>query len=209
MCHRGAMDWYLREQLDLVSTLRDAGPDAPTLCAGWRSRHLAAHVYLRLHRPWQMATGMLPGGDPDAHTLAVGEAHARDGDYQRLLDRFLAPMAPTNPMRLTGEAVHLLEYVVHHEDVLRAAGHVQPRALPAGQVRSLWTQVCRMGRLTQARSHTGMVLVVPGGPRAAVRRARRSVAVSGDPVELALYLTGRTDHADVHLSAVASAVPVA
>lgn len=197
------MDWYLREQRDLAATLAAVGPDAPTLCEGWRSRHLAAHLYLRLHRPWQLLTGMLPGGDLDARTVSLGDAHTDDADYQHLIGRFLAPLAPTNPMRLTGEPVHLLEYVVHHEDVRRGAGEVPPRRLPADQQRSLWTQVCRLGRLTQARNPKGVVLVVPGGPRAVVRRTRRAVAISGEPVELALYLTGRTDHAHVRLSAVA------
>ncbi|HAP89500.1 MAG TPA: TIGR03085 family protein, partial [Arthrobacter bacterium] len=31
----------------LAETLLAAGPDAPTLCRGWRTRDLAAHLYLR------------------------------------------------------------------------------------------------------------------------------------------------------------------
>ena len=32
------------ERSALVASLRDAGPDAPTLCAGWTTRDLAAHL---------------------------------------------------------------------------------------------------------------------------------------------------------------------
>lgn len=198
------MNWYAREQHDLVSTLRRAGPDAPTLCEGWRTRHLAAHLYLRLHRPWRMVAGILPGvEDADALTLRMGDEHLSGGAYEQLLDAFLAQPAWWNPMGRAGDGVHLLEYVVHHEDVRRANGPVPPRSLPAEQLSALWVQVRRTGRVSQARSGTGMVLVVPAGPRAVVRRARRSIAVTGDPVELALYLTGRTEHADVDLTAVA------
>ena len=196
------MNWYAREQQDLVTALRRAGPDAPTLCEGWRTRHLAAHLYLRLHRPWRMAAGILPGvADADAHTLRMGDEHAGPGDYEQLLDDFLAQPARFNPMGVAGDAMHLLEYVVHHEDVRRAGGSDEPRILARGQRAALWRQVRRMGRLTQARQPHGVVLVVPDGPRAVVRQGRRSIAVCGDEVELSLYLTGRTEHADVELVA--------
>jgi hypothetical protein len=32
----------------LAETLLAAGPDAPTLCRGWRNRDLAAHLFLRV-----------------------------------------------------------------------------------------------------------------------------------------------------------------
>ncbi|HLS14047.1 MAG TPA: TIGR03085 family protein, partial [Beutenbergiaceae bacterium] len=95
----------------------------------------------------------------------------------------------------------LVEYVVHHEDVRRATGQPANRDLPQPMQEELWRQLRTFARLTQARAETGVVLVVPGGPRAVVRRGRRSIAVSGMPVELALYLTGRTAHADVQVIA--------
>jgi len=39
-----------RERAALVETLLGAGPDAPTLCEGWRTRDLAAHLVIREHR---------------------------------------------------------------------------------------------------------------------------------------------------------------
>ncbi|KPC78624.1 hypothetical protein ADL35_19840, partial [Streptomyces sp. NRRL WC-3753] len=47
-----------RERLLLADLLESAGPDAPTLCEGWRTRDLAAHVVLRERRP-DAAGGML------------------------------------------------------------------------------------------------------------------------------------------------------
>ncbi len=40
-----------RERLLLADLLETAGPDAPTLCEGWRTRDLAAHVVVRERRP--------------------------------------------------------------------------------------------------------------------------------------------------------------
>ncbi|WP_346995752.1 maleylpyruvate isomerase N-terminal domain-containing protein, partial [Dietzia sp. SLG310A2-38A2] len=40
-----------RERSALVETMRAAGPEAPTLCAGWTTRDLAAHLVVREARP--------------------------------------------------------------------------------------------------------------------------------------------------------------
>jgi uncharacterized protein (TIGR03085 family) len=40
-----------RERAALVETLRAVGPDAPTLCEGWTTRDLAAHLVVRERRP--------------------------------------------------------------------------------------------------------------------------------------------------------------
>src|SRR2546430_10915913 len=40
-----------RERAALVEILRAVGPDAPTLCEGWTTRDLAAHLVTRERRP--------------------------------------------------------------------------------------------------------------------------------------------------------------
>ena len=49
-----------RERAALVTTMRDAGPDAPTLCGEWTTRDLAAHLVLRERRPDAAAGIMIP-----------------------------------------------------------------------------------------------------------------------------------------------------
>ena len=39
-----------RERAALVATMRSVGPDAPTLCEGWTTRDLAAHLVIREYR---------------------------------------------------------------------------------------------------------------------------------------------------------------
>jgi len=39
----------VRERLELCDLLLELGPDAPTLCEGWTTADLAAHLVLREH----------------------------------------------------------------------------------------------------------------------------------------------------------------
>lgn len=47
-----------RERAALVNTMRAVGPDGATLCVGWTTRDLAAHLVLRERRP-DAAAGIL------------------------------------------------------------------------------------------------------------------------------------------------------
>ena len=38
------------ERAALVDLMAELGPDAPTLCTGWTTRDLAAHLVVRLSR---------------------------------------------------------------------------------------------------------------------------------------------------------------
>ena len=50
------------ERSSLCDALIQAGPGAPTLCEGWLTRDLAAHVFVRERRPLAMP-GILLGGN--------------------------------------------------------------------------------------------------------------------------------------------------
>ena len=39
-----------RERAALITTMRDVGPDHPTLCGQWSTRDLAAHLVVRERR---------------------------------------------------------------------------------------------------------------------------------------------------------------
>ncbi|MEE6273269.1 TIGR03085 family metal-binding protein [Georgenia wangjunii] len=194
------MSWSEAERLEVVETFREVGPDAPTLCEGWRSRHLLAHLVLREQRPWAMvvdgASRREPGQEPVLG--ATAESAATPEGYAALLERFAAGPGRLSPVGWMGDRANLVEYVVHHEDVRRAGDTpAEPRVLEAPVVREVWRHLTPMAKLAARRSPVGVVLVVPGGPRAVVRRRPDAVALTGDPVELALYLMGRTEVAEV------------
>ena len=195
------MTWMETERAALAETFRRADPDAPTLCEGWTVRHLLAHLVQREHHPLRQAADVLARPRP-GHERFLGrlvEQARTPAGYAALLEIFAAGMSPWNPVAWPGDRAHHVEYVIHHEDVRRGRGLVEPRVLPPDQVRAIWAELAPLARLGYLRSPVGVVHAVPGGPRRVVRRAADAVVVAGDPVELALHASGRTDAADVDI----------
>ena len=56
-----AVDVLLKERGALCDTIAETGPDAPTLCVGWLTADLAAHLMARENRPDAAAGIILPG----------------------------------------------------------------------------------------------------------------------------------------------------
>ena len=195
--------WSEAERHALAATFREVGPDAPTLCEGWRSRDLLAHVELRERAPWVPALDARgkprPGEEPRQSALAL-EA-ATPGGYETLVASF-EQGAGLRLLRRLGDRANLVEYVVHHEDLRRAGGGpVVPRRLPPAMAAAVLGQLRTMARLVTRRSPTGVVLVdTTSGRRAVVHRSPDAVAISGAPVELALAVTGRLARAQVELN---------
>ena len=54
--------------------MRAAGPEAPTLCAGWTTRDLAAHLVVREARPDAAAGIVLPALASRMEELRLREA---------------------------------------------------------------------------------------------------------------------------------------
>src|SRR3954470_6465486 len=113
MTHR----WALQERAALVDVLEKVGPDAPTLCAGWTSRDLAAHVYVRERRP-DAAIGVLPLGPLSAYTERVMASTLRVHGYDGILRR-LREVAPILRVTHLDEAINTVEFFIHTEDVRR------------------------------------------------------------------------------------------
>lgn len=190
------------ERAALVVTLRSADPDAPTLCEGWTVRHLVAHLVQREHQPLRGGVDMVggrPGGEEVFLSRLVERSHGEAG-YERLVDTFAGGLPAWSPIGLPGDRAHLVEYVIHHEDVRRGGPEpAEPRVLDPDHVRALWDNLAPLASTALRGCPVGVVLAVPGGPRKVVRRKPDAVVLTGDPVELALHLTGRRDAADVEV----------
>ena len=78
--------WQRAQLCDLFEYL---GPDAPTLCEGWVTRDVAAHLWVREHRPW-----------------AVPGMVATDGVLHRSTDRLQARVAQ-RPYKEIVASLHL------------------------------------------------------------------------------------------------------
>lgn len=182
------------ERTALADLLVDLGPDEPTLCVGWRTRDLAAHLVLRERRP-DAAAGIVLA--PLAgHTARVQRALAAR-PYLELVGMLRRPPLVLAPF---DEAMNTFEFFVHHEDVRRAQPRSQPRELPAGLPAKLWQQLRRSARLALRRFPAAVVLVAPGRGEERAGAGGPEVRVTGDPGELAMFVSGRQAAAHVELT---------
>lgn len=214
------MTWHQVLRSQLADALQEAGPDAPTLCEGWRTRHLAAHIILRENNAVVGAGIVVPA--LAAHTERATEELAAtgvsEGGYRDLVSRVATSPAPWHPMAWAGDAANVVEFYVHTEDVLRGAGPVPPRELDPALVEALWAHLPGFASLRARRVPAGLVAVRPDGVRRRLRKAgtgHGTVVARGDVGELLLWLSGRGAAADVHLEggaedldAVTSVLPV-
>jgi uncharacterized protein (TIGR03085 family) len=188
------LDQRVRDELcDLLLAL---GPDAPTLCEGWTTLDLAAHLVLREREPWS-AAGVLIERFAD-RTHARQQALADTG-IQALVAKLRTP--PLVPWGLPGlrTLVNLNEFAIHHEDVRRANGRDRRTDRPDLDD-AMWKILGGAGKLaTRQLGPVGLELVRPGGERRTIRKGSPVATLTGHPVELALYLNGRKAHAEVAL----------
>jgi uncharacterized protein (TIGR03085 family) len=196
------MTWHRVARAQLAQALTDAGPDAPTLCEGWQSRHLAAHLVLREHSVVAGAGAVVPAlaGRAERAIASLAETARSTDGYRELVDRFARQPAAWSPASWAGEQINLVEYFVHAEDVRRGAGPVPPLELAPEHSAALWRALLRSARLFYRRVPVGVVLVRPDGVRRVVRHAsggRGTVVIRGDVGELVLHAFGRGGAADV------------
>jgi uncharacterized protein (TIGR03085 family) len=189
-----------RERAELCDLFVAKGPDAPTLCEGWATLDLAAHLVMREHDP---RSGLaILGGDrfSSLETKLMDRARARG--YEALVERLRAG-PPLVPWRMPGlrELLNLNEWFVHHEDVRRAgAGAAEPRDRPDLDA-ALWTMLRRGSRMMLRKvKGTGVALAAPGFGEVPAQRDGSSVRLVGGPQELMLYLNGRRSVAAVEVT---------
>jgi uncharacterized protein (TIGR03085 family) len=193
-----------RERAELADLLEKLGPDAPTCCAGWTTAHLAAHVATRDRR-----VDAMPGYGLEQVSPALGswahkvEDRLRDStDYADVVRQVRDGAPRWSPMGWpgVGSLFNTTEFVIHHEDVRRARPGWTPRKLSRADQDQLWRAVVILAR----RAARGRTLVlrradVPGeekrlGGGGAVK------TVTGEPLELLLWTSGRKDVARVAIS---------
>lgn len=112
----------------LAETLLAAGPDSPTLCEGWRTRDLAAHLYLR-ERKIAVGLGLLIpslGKASEKATSKLASQLKTTDAYADLVKTFRSGPPAFSPLKIKAldETSNLIEYFVHTEDIRRAERQV-------------------------------------------------------------------------------------
>lgn len=214
------MTYARDERLALCALLNETGPQAPTLCEGWATVDLAAHLVLREHRP-DASIGIL-GGPLAGYTRRTQQAIATRTPYPRLIStiRNGPPLLSVFALPRVDELANTVEFFVHHEDVRRAQPDWQPREISQGLSDLLWQRL-RMARLILRRAPVGVEFARDDQAASAasegqqadghrvritVKAATPVVTVTGTPAELTMWAFGRTGAARVRLDGDQAAV---
>ncbi|MEV7093637.1 TIGR03085 family metal-binding protein [Amycolatopsis sp. NPDC051045] len=178
------------ERQALTALLEDLGPDAPTLCEGWATRDLAAHLVVREHR-LDAAPGILVPALAD-YTRKVQDRYA-GRPWASLVEQVRRGPSKFWPTAIgpLDELTNAAEFLVHHEDVRRAQPGWQPR--PAETVRdaAAWRSAKQAAKLNLRKAPVGVTLKTRDGREAAVKTGPDPVTVVGEPVDLLLFVFGR------------------
>ncbi|MEU4561447.1 TIGR03085 family metal-binding protein [Actinoplanes sp. NPDC023936] len=177
-----------RERALLADLLLSEGPDAPTLCEGWTTRDLAAHLVVRERRPDASAGIMIKPLAGYGERVRLSRAAL---PYEQLVDQVRNPPSwglMTNPV--VDPLANTLEFFIHHEDVRRATPGWEPRSLTPEFEASLWRTVKLISRASLRRLGIAAEITPTGRPPA-LTGDNPQVSVRGDAGELAVFFFGR------------------
>jgi len=178
-----------RERAELVKTMRNAGPDAPTLCGEWTVRDLAAHLVIRERRLDAAPGIMIPAL---AGYTARRQQHLTDTtQWPELLDMVASGPPLYSPFKLLDPLVNTTEMFIHHEDVRRAGLGWQPRSLDGDLESALRRQVRLGARLSLSRAQATVTLQDSDGSTLASVGKGPHCTITGSAPELLLFLSGR------------------
>jgi uncharacterized protein (TIGR03085 family) len=196
------------ERTQLADLLDELGPDAPTCCEGWDTAHLAAHLVVRERRP-DAGVGLGLEAIRIGRPLAAWSHHLEDRlrtstPYAEVVEQVRTGPPSWSPLAWppVDTAVNRTEFVIHHEDVRRARPGWAPRALPVRVQDALWGSVVLYGRAAAA-TRTGSLVLRRSDATAVEKRLGRGepvTTVTGEPLELLLWVSGREQVARVKVT---------
>jgi uncharacterized protein (TIGR03085 family) len=173
-----------QERGTLCDLLVEYGPDAPTLCEGWRTADLAAHLVVRERRPdsgpglvWPPLSG---------YTDKVRRATRDRTPWEELVET--VRRGPPLLLRPFDGAMNTVEYFIHVEDIRRAQDGWQPRTISGELADALWA---RVGPGGLAKKVPATVVITSPGRADKVSGTGPRLVLSGDPGELTMFGAGR------------------
>jgi uncharacterized protein (TIGR03085 family) len=182
-----------RERNELCDLFVELGPEAPTLCEGWTTLDLAAHLVVRERRP-DSGPGLV--WSPLAGYTDRVRVAARDRmTWTDLIDT--VRRGPPALLRPFDPAMNTVEYFIHGEDVRRAQPAWEPRPLAPGLADALWK---RVGAAGMAKRVGATVELTSPGRTSKVAGSGTGVTIAGDPGEHILFGAGRQSAARVEIS---------
>ena len=194
------------ERAALLDLLAALGPDAPTLCEGWTTHDLAAHLVVRERRPHAVPGLVVPA----LHGVTAAlERRMRRTSYDDLLAALRSGPPAWSPLGLPDplyDPANLHEFYVHHEDVRRLV-EPGPRRETPGLDDALWQRLRLLAPVfTRRAGALGLTLITPDARSMRARRGSDEVVVRGTTRELFLWVWGRRGVAEVQVEGPPAAV---
>lgn len=200
------MGFAKQERAALCDALTDAGPDAPTLCEGWDTHDLAAHVWVRENDPIAVPGVLIK--PLNSVTESRMEAVRNRWTYTELVDRIRRGpgLASLFAIPAVDEKANTGEFFVHTEDVRRPAG-LQPRPTTEDFEKAMADMLATMAKALMRDAKCGLVYErTDVSESLRVRPGTTTVTVVGKPSELYLFSYGRMEAADVDVIGESEAV---
>jgi uncharacterized protein (TIGR03085 family) len=186
------------ERRALADLFAELGPDAPTMCEGWATRDLAAHIVVRERRPDAALAMYLPPAR--RHGRKVQRAMAARPFAELVAMVRHAPWWSPVSNRLVEGLINTLELFIHHEDVRRGQPGWRPRELPRRDQEALWRRGAGLARLRLRRFPGTLLVQSPGYGEVSTGNGGEPVRMVGAPGELVYFLAGRQRAARVQLA---------
>ena len=181
------------ERATLCDLFVELGPGAPTLCEGWTTSDLAAHLVARERRPDSGPGLVWP--PLAAHTDKVRRSIRDRTPWERLVEMVRA--GPPVLLRPFDGPMNTVEFFIHVEDVRRAGPGWDPRPIPGDLADALWA---RVGPGGMAKKVNATVVVHAEGREPKTGGTGPRVEIRGDPGELMLFASGRQAAARIDLA---------
>lgn len=190
-----------QERSALCDTFSVVGPDAPTLCEGWTTKDLAAHLIIRERRPDAAVGGLVPMLRERTQRIT---SQITGQDWAQTVSTLRSGPPRWSPFSVSriDEMANVAEFFIHHEDVRRAGDDHAPRSVPVELQQALWASLPRTASLVLRKVRVGVVAEAPGIGRRSIRSAKSdhgSVVIAGAPAEILLFIYGRGSVAQVSL----------
>jgi len=188
-----------QERMTLCDLFVELGPDAPTLCEGWLTTDLAAHLVVRERRPdsgpglvWPPLAG---------YTKKVRQSVRDRTPWAKLVET--VRRGPPLLLRPFDGPMNTVEFFIHVEDVRRARAGWEPRRISPELTDVLWA---RVGPGGMAKRVPATVVITSPGRSDKERGTGPRVTLAGDPGELVMFSAGRQGAAKVEISGDAALV---
>jgi uncharacterized protein (TIGR03085 family) len=182
-----------QERTTICDLFVELGSDAPTLCEGWSTADLAAHLVVRERRPdsgpglvWPPLAG---------YTDKVRRAVRDRTPWAKLVET--VRRGPPLLLRPFDGAMNTVEFFVHVEDVRRARVGWEPRPLSPELADALWA---RVGPGGMAKNVPATIVITSPGRADKEGGTGPRLTLAGDPGELAMFGAGRQGAARVEIS---------